>query len=201
MATLDDVRYHWDELGIPLQAIATYYGDIKGAAEEAEAAIRDALAAAEKAREFEAWQVAGEAEALMRHPGVAPGGAIGLMGQLGAIFSYQEAMGVSISEAKRAILAMGEDWTKYAGYEFQHGGIVPGPIGSPVPIIAHAGETVIPVGRQMAYSGSPGMMGKTEIHIHAGALMGNEAEARQFAAMINDYLRQENIARIGSVAT
>ncbi len=30
--------------------------------------------------------------------------------------------------------------------QFQGGGIVPGPIGAPVPIIAHGGETVLPVG-------------------------------------------------------
>jgi len=33
-----------------------------------------------------------------------------------------------------------------ATLSMQHGGIVPGPIGQPVPIIAHAGETVTPVG-------------------------------------------------------
>ncbi len=33
------------------------------------------------------------------------------------------------------------------GLGFQHGGIVPGRLGSPVPILAHAGERVIPVNR------------------------------------------------------
>lgn len=41
---------------------------------------------------------------------------------------------------------------------FQEGGIVPGRLGSPVPILAHAGERVIPVGRGTAGGGGGSVM-------------------------------------------
>ncbi|MHA1225119.1 MAG: hypothetical protein ACTSR2_01015 [Candidatus Hodarchaeales archaeon] len=51
-----------------------------------------------------------------------------------------------ISDIKRFLLPSGI-WTKqvpFAGIRLQEGGIVPGPIGAPVPAIVHGGELVVP---------------------------------------------------------
>ncbi len=49
------------------------------------------------------------------------------------------AAGSRVGSAARRILPLLDD--------FQHGGVIPGPIGAPVPIMAHGGERVIPAGR------------------------------------------------------
>lgn len=46
-------------------------------------------------------------------------------------------------------------------------------------------EAVVPLDRM------GGMGGKTEVHIHAGAIMGTEHEARKFARLINKYIQEE----------
>ena len=63
----------------------------------------------------------------------------------------------------------------------QYGGIVPGPIGAPVPIIAHGGEQFAGVGKSM---------GGTNIYI--GSFMGDESSLRTFAKKIQDIMGQNN---------
>lgn len=65
----------------------------------------------------------------------------------------------------------------------QAGGIVPGPFGKPVPILAHGGELV---------SGLHGKaIGGTTINISMGNYLGDEASLREFARAMGDILGQD----------
>lgn len=65
---------------------------------------------------------------------------------------------------------------------FQSGGVVPGRLGSPVPILAHAGERVVPIG-----GGSSGVAGgSTVINVTYNV---NVSDRREFESM----LRENNI--------
>lgn len=69
----------------------------------------------------------------------------------------------------------------------QRGGIVPGPRGMPIPILAHGGE---PFGGMARGFG-------TQINIYAEAFMGREEDARAFARMILERIRVDNRRTIG----
>ncbi len=88
------------------------------------------------------------------------------------------------------IKEIGWRFPKLAGgaIEMAAGGIVPGPIGKPVPIIAHGGEQFAGVGKRF---------GDTYITIQSEAFMGNEAEARSFAQTILDYIREDEARTTG----
>jgi len=66
------------------------------------------------------------------------------------------------------------------GQSFEAGGVVPGPIGTPVPIIAHAGEKVVPA---PATGGSNigGGNGGINFNIYVGLYAGSEIEKRNIA--------------------
>lgn len=64
--------------------------------------------------------------------------------------------------------------------EMQYGGIVPGPIGAPIPIIAHGGEQFAGVGKSI----SP-------INIYIGSFMGDDASLRAFGATIKEVMGQD----------
>ena len=63
--------------------------------------------------------------------------------------------------------------------EFQYGGVVPGPVGSAVPVIAHGGEQFLGAGK----SG--------EVHVHVGTFIGNESAFREFSRLIKDAISQD----------
>jgi len=63
------------------------------------------------------------------------------------------------------------------------GGIVPGPRGAPIPVIAHGGEEFAGVGNHIG--------GSTTINI-TGNFMGNETEARQFARRIKQLIGEDD---------
>lgn len=65
----------------------------------------------------------------------------------------------------------------------QHGGRVPGPIGAPVPIIAHGGEEFAGVGKTF---------GGTNIHVHIGSFMGDESSLRAFSRKVKQIIEQDN---------
>ncbi len=74
----------------------------------------------------------------------------------------------------------------------QFGGIVPGPIGQPVPIMAHGGEQFAGVGKSL---------GNTyQINIISEAFMGNESEARSFAQNILEYIREDQDRTVGALS-
>ena len=62
----------------------------------------------------------------------------------------------------------------------QKGGIVPGPIGAPIPIIAHGGEQYAGVGKSF---------GSTNIYI--GNFMGDESSLRAFTRKLKEILGQD----------
>lgn len=66
--------------------------------------------------------------------------------------------------------------------EMQAGGIVPGPFGKPVPIIAHGGELV---------SGLHGEAMGTTVNISMGNYLGDEASLREFVRGIKDIINQD----------
>ena len=69
------------------------------------------------------------------------------------------------------------------GRRFEKGGIVPGPIGSPVPILAHGGERVIPTG------GGDGVPIQLESHIYL--------DGRQIARVVSEHLGHASRRRGG----
>ena len=78
--------------------------------------------------------------------------------------------------------------------KFQHGGIVPGPIGSAVPIIAHAGERIVPRSGVDGGGGSGGMT----FNFYGGVVVDSEERINELANKISDVLgRQNELARYG----
>ena len=64
----------------------------------------------------------------------------------------------------------------------QRGGIVPGPFGEPVPIMAHGGELV---------SGLHGEAMGTTVNISMGNFMGDESSLREFVRTVKDVIGQD----------
>jgi len=65
---------------------------------------------------------------------------------------------------------------------FQHGGVVPGPIGAPVPAIVHGGETVIPHGKQ----------GGITVNITGNTFMSDDEAAEAIGDRIVNILKTQN---------
>lgn len=68
---------------------------------------------------------------------------------------------------------------------FQHGGVVPGPVGQPVPIIAHAGETVVPAGH--------GLKGTINFNptVNISATVKEEADIKRISEVLMDDWKRE----------
>ena len=88
------------------------------------------------------------------------------------------------------------DWLKFTGV-YQHGGIVPGPVGAPVPIIAHAGESIIPRGSNTESPvGSGG--GAISINFYGNIAMDSEDRVRELSRTIMRMLsRESELGRYG----
>lgn len=74
--------------------------------------------------------------------------------------------------------------------EFQHGGIIPGPIGVPRLVVAHGGEEFMPVGgRSLQTAGSP-----TGVNVHIemqnATLVGGPHGMREFARIVREEMEQ-----------
>lgn len=66
---------------------------------------------------------------------------------------------------------------------YASGGIVPGKLGAPVPIIAHGGEKFL---------GTNGQMGSGGASINIGTMIGDEASMRNFARQIKQLINEDN---------
>ena len=64
----------------------------------------------------------------------------------------------------------------------QYGGVVPGPIGMPVPITAHGGEVFSGVGAKTQTGG---------LHVHIGSFMGDEMSLRDLTRRLQELMREE----------
>jgi len=62
----------------------------------------------------------------------------------------------------------------------QKGGIVPGPIGAPIPVIAHGGEQFAGVGKSFG-----------DVHVHIGNFMGDESSLRAFTRKVKEIMGQD----------
>jgi len=79
----------------------------------------------------------------------------------------------------------------------QHGGIVPGPIGAPVPIIAHGGERIVP--RTGANVGMVGGGLTVNVNLYGGVTLDSESRIYELADRIGRILgRQNELARYGA---
>src|SRR5690606_26307227 len=84
--------------------------------------------------------------------------------------------------------------------EFEHGGVIPGSFGEPVPIIAHAGERIVPrTGADTQGAGSvTNNNGGITITFNGPVNMDNKGRVDQLAEMIELRLgRQNELARYG----
>ena len=68
------------------------------------------------------------------------------------------------------------------GKSMQFGGVVPGPIGQPVPITAHGGEV---------FAGVGGTLGDRNITVNVGNFMGDESALRAFTRKVGEVLGQD----------
>lgn len=64
----------------------------------------------------------------------------------------------------------------------QYGGIVPGPIGEPVPIMAHGGEPFGGIGAKMQ---------TRAVHVYIGSFMGDEMSLRDLTRRMQELMREE----------
>jgi hypothetical protein len=82
----------------------------------------------------------------------------------------------------------------------EHGGIVPGPIGAPIPIIAHGGELITPRGTNTMSPFGGGSGGGTTVNINfnGGVMMDSPERVAQLATAIEKVLGRKNeLARYG----
>ena len=79
----------------------------------------------------------------------------------------------------------------------QHGGIVPGPVGQPMPIIAHGGERITPRGSNIQAPFAGGGGGVT-INMNGQIVMDTPERVKELAeAVIRILGRQNELARYG----
>lgn len=121
-------------------------------------------------------------------------------GMVGRAYGWgKKLIGDFIDGIKNALRALGDNSKVIAekmgfGGLFAHGGIVPGPIGAPVPIVAHGGERIIPRTGVDEMGGGGGVT----INFYGGVSMDSEERVNELAERISDILgRQNELARYG----
>lgn len=119
---------------------------------------------------------------------------------VGAFNAVIDAVGRAIEAVKKGFKA-GVGAGTGGQVTFQHGGIVPGPIGAPMPIIAHGGERITPQGgvdvNERTLGGMGGGGGVT-VNINGSITMDSEERVRQLANMIMRMLgRESELSRYG----
>lgn len=83
------------------------------------------------------------------------------------------------------------------GGNFANGGIVNAPVGQPVPIIAHGGEKVVPLGGTDVNGGGSG--GGSTVNFYGNVNVDSDERVRQLAQQISQILgRQSELARYGA---
>ena len=120
---------------------------------------------------------------------------------VGAFDSIRDAVSSATSAIKRGFeagvsAATGDNFVgplRKAG-----GGVVPGAIGEPVPILAHGGETVLPAGIGQSQGQSEG--GGISFNVSIGLYAGTETEKREIAKELYLALVQSGIAENKTVA-
>jgi len=90
----------------------------------------------------------------------------------------------AVKNAPAGIAAKAKEWLGI----YQHGGIVPGPIGSPMPVIAHGGERIVP--RSGVEGGGGG--GGITINITGSFVIDDDSRIQQLADTISKMLGRQN---------
>lgn len=121
---------------------------------------------------------------------------------IGPIKNIIDWLGKAVDKAKELIGKAGElakKGLKIAGLNFQHGGIVPGPVGAPVPIVAHGGERITPRGSNTnAPFANGGAGGGVTINFSGPVSMDSESRVQELADRIIRQLgRQNELSRYG----
>jgi prefoldin subunit 5 len=108
-----------------------------------------------------------------------------LMGQINqAIAKYTEKSPVTLTTTpERPWIPLPPDWWKNLPSK-QYGGIVPGPIGQPIPILAHGGELFSGVYPGLENMGRSMGSGEIHQHFHVGTLIADEIGLREFMRRI-----------------
>lgn len=126
--------------------------------------------------------VAINAALIVMHALAGPAGwaklAIGVAAAAGAIYGFRKLTeGMGMPEMK--LLPEGATGRQAHIPNFQYGGIVPGAIGSPVPIMAHGGEQFLGAGRAAGLT------------VNIGSYMGDETSRRELTRDLEDIMRQD----------
>ena len=107
-----------------------------------------------------------------------------------------------LADAINSVISNILRWTGLKGQhgasgQWQHGGIVPGPIGQPMPAIVHGGERITPRGGVDESAKSMGGDGIT-ININGSVTMDSEERVRELARLIMRMLgRESELSRYG----
>ena len=170
----------WDRItGIVSEKVNVIQGFLGSVWEKASGLVDFAQAQADRAGAL----LAGARDAAVGAWQAAERAAAGIVADAKAAIEEKGIVG-AVTGAVEGALEQTKKWLP----SFQHGGIVPGPIGRPVPILAHGGERVIPVG-QKAATVSPQL--RVEVHIHNGTFLGDEAEAQRWGDRLGEVLQQK----------
>lgn len=100
--------------------------------------------------------------------------------------NFQDGLKVIQSRAGAGIKNLGNLFTgaPFVVPQFAEGGVVPGALNEPTLAVVHGGEQVIP-----NRGNSPASTGSINITVQAGAYMGNPADARRYAKLIIDQMK------------
>lgn len=77
--------------------------------------------------------------------------------------------------------------------EYQTGGIIGGMHGSPVPILAHAGEMILNRGQQYSVAGMLQRRaggGEVHVHLHTGAFLGHRGDAERLGLALAPHIKK-----------
>lgn len=102
----------------------------------------------------------------------------------------------SAIDAIKNAFSLGREHGASVNLSFQHGGTIPGPIGSPVPILAHAGERVVP---RSGVDVNGGGGGGVSINFYGNMSLDSDARVQELADKISRILgRQNELAQYGA---
>jgi hypothetical protein len=97
--------------------------------------------------------------------------------------SKRERMAALDADYKSGKISYDDYYEKLSSGNYQHGGTVPGPLGKPVPVIAHGGERFL--GTQNSGSGGG-------VSINVGTLLGDETSLRSFARKVKQIIGEDD---------
>lgn len=140
------------------------HGEFSDEAARADLRVRDAVDRFEDAQQRQKTIIEEIAEADTTKQRILSENNATTLEELEAILETQkEILAVKSARIERIETGISEEMEWAAGISMQHGGIVPGPIGAPVPIIAHGGEEFLGTGGR---GGRPPIEVKVETTIY-----------------------------------